>query len=533
MRFLPATWRSGAGRYHPGVIPPPRRSALVLLLLAVPFAIAITRVAWLCDDAFYTLRVVDNLFSGYGLRWNVDERVQVYTHPLWMMALATASALTREYALTTVGLSLVCAVGAIVAAMACVRSLAARAAILVIALTSHAIVDFSTSGLETPLACLLVALQVLALQRAQGAARLLAVSACAALAMMTRLDLLLVTFPPALLAFIQSPRDRRSVLLGALGLAPLVAWEIFATIYYGSPLPNTYYAKMPAGIPRGDLVAIGARYLVESLHVDPLQWIAVGTALVAAAAMRTGLLLALATGIVLHLAYVVWIGGDYMSGRFVVIPFLAAAIGCGIALEAWTPARHGTRGTTLAAVLVVLAAFALVLARPFVRTPDADSALRTQGQVSDERAFYSAANDEPAGYRLALTLRGWRKGARFPSWPWGDTGTAERRESLSTPPRMVRVLEAGGIRAFNGGPKVHYIDVMGLGDPLLARLKPEWPARIGHLRRPVPEGYVESVRSGTNRIVDPSARALYEDIALLTRADLWSAERFAAILRRL
>lgn len=515
------------------MIDPRPRSALALLLLAIPFAIVVTRVAWLCDDAFYTLRVVDNLFAGHGLRWNIDERVQVYTHPLWMMVLATASALTREYALTTVVLSIACATAAVAVAMACVRSLPARAAILAVALTSHAIVDFSTSGLETPLACLLVALQVLALRRAQGAPRLLLASACAALAMLTRLDLLLVTFPLALLAWIESPRDRRSLVLCALGFLPLAAWEIFATVYYGSPLPNTYYAKIPAGIPRGDLVSIGARYLVESMHVDPLQWVALGAALVAAAAMRTGLLLALAAGILLHLAYVAWIGGDYMSGRFVVIPFLAAAMACGVALEAMAPVRSRLRGASIAATLVVVASFALVLARPFVRTPDADSALRTQGQVSDERAFYSAANGEPAGYRLALTLRGWRKGARFPSWPWGDTGDAERRESRTAPERMVRVLEAGGIRAFNGGPRVHYVDVMGLGDPLLARMKPEWPARIGHLRRPLPEGYVESLQAGENRLADPAARSLYDDIRLLTRADLWSAERFAAILRRL
>lgn len=37
------------------------------------------------EDAFITFRVVDNFIHGYGLRWNIDERVQVYTHPLWML----------------------------------------------------------------------------------------------------------------------------------------------------------------------------------------------------------------------------------------------------------------------------------------------------------------------------------------------------------------------------------------------------------------------------------------------------------------
>ena len=41
--------------------------------------------AWLCDDAYITFRVVDNLPGGFGLRWNTFERVQAYTNPLWML----------------------------------------------------------------------------------------------------------------------------------------------------------------------------------------------------------------------------------------------------------------------------------------------------------------------------------------------------------------------------------------------------------------------------------------------------------------
>ena len=30
---------------------------------------------------------------------------------------------------------------------------------------------------------------------------------------------------------------------------PVGAWLLFATVYYGFPLPNTYYAKVATGIP--------------------------------------------------------------------------------------------------------------------------------------------------------------------------------------------------------------------------------------------------------------------------------------------
>jgi arabinofuranosyltransferase len=51
-------------------------------------ALVLFRHAWVSDDAFITLRTVRNLLQGDGLRWNLNERVQGYTHPLWMFLLA-------------------------------------------------------------------------------------------------------------------------------------------------------------------------------------------------------------------------------------------------------------------------------------------------------------------------------------------------------------------------------------------------------------------------------------------------------------
>ena len=48
------------------------------------YAFVVLQSAWLCDDAYITYRTVDNFVSGLGLRWNPIERVQAYTHPLWM-----------------------------------------------------------------------------------------------------------------------------------------------------------------------------------------------------------------------------------------------------------------------------------------------------------------------------------------------------------------------------------------------------------------------------------------------------------------
>jgi DNA-binding MarR family transcriptional regulator len=66
----------------------PRRpgAAALIAALALLFAAVVVRTAWVADDAFITFRTVHNALDGYGLRWNPAERVQTYTHPLWMLA---------------------------------------------------------------------------------------------------------------------------------------------------------------------------------------------------------------------------------------------------------------------------------------------------------------------------------------------------------------------------------------------------------------------------------------------------------------
>jgi arabinofuranosyltransferase len=78
---------------------------------------------------------------------------------------------------------------------------------------------------------------------------------------------------------------------------------------------------------------------------------------------------------------------------------------------------------------------------------------------------------------------------------------------------------------------VHFIDKYGLVDALIARLPAEVPWRVGHYVRRPPDGYLETLETGHNRIRDPSIAAYYERIRLITEGRLWSRERFRTILR--
>jgi arabinofuranosyltransferase len=134
------------------------KAVLVLLVFVIAlFAGVILQRAWLGDDAFITFRTVDNALNGYKFTWNTDEKVQVYTHPLWMLMLTVFTFFFHNIYLVSIILSLfisLAAAGMLVFKLA--RSvLGGGLAVLILAL-SNAYVDYSTSGLENSLTHLIL-----------------------------------------------------------------------------------------------------------------------------------------------------------------------------------------------------------------------------------------------------------------------------------------------------------------------------------------------------------------------------------------
>ena len=120
-----------------------------LLLL---FCVAVLRSAWVSEDAYITFRTVQNLFEGHGLRWNVSERTQTYTHPLWMFVIAGCRALSGEYFFSVIAISILFSLGAVGVLLTRVATSVPAAVLAGLALiTSKSFVDYSTSGLESPL----------------------------------------------------------------------------------------------------------------------------------------------------------------------------------------------------------------------------------------------------------------------------------------------------------------------------------------------------------------------------------------------
>src|SRR5262249_30980304 len=107
----------------------------------------------------------------------------------------------------------------------------------------------------------------------------------------------------------------------ALGFAPFLLWELFSLLYYGFPFPNTAYAKLHTGIAERTLLKQGVFYLLETVRFDPLLAASICVGFALPFLTRSPRHIALVCGGLLYVAYTVYVGGDFMAGRFFTAPF--------------------------------------------------------------------------------------------------------------------------------------------------------------------------------------------------------------------
>jgi arabinofuranosyltransferase len=488
---------------------------LVAVAVALAFLLLLIRTAWLDDDAYITFRTVDNFLNGYGLRWNVVNRVQAYTHPLWMFAMTAAAAITGEVYFAALILSIIISitvVALVVGRVALTVPMALLAA-SVLAL-SKAFVDYSTSGLENPLTHLLLAAFFLVLTApAQAPRRMFVLSLLAALLMVNRIDTGLLVLP-ALIVRAWQLGPFRSWRPLALGMIPIAAWEMFSVAYYGFPFPNTAYSKLQHGVAQPELLMQGLLYFLDSLANDPLTLLVIAAGLIAAAGSAIAGARPMAAGIMLYLAYIVWVGGDFMSGRFFTAPLLMAVM---------LLVRRDVPRFTREGILALAAVWAVGLATP---RPTIFSGAAYGSDIEPARVIAATGiTDERRYYYPQSGLLNVRRGVAMPNHKWLYMG-------FDLAARQVRVFwtDAAGFIGYAAGPSVYLVDRYGLGDPLIARLPADAPWRIGHFARTVPEGYIESIEAGHNRVRDPAVSEYYERLKVITEGPIWSAERWRAIV---
>src|SRR5512145_3123213 len=280
--MLPSTLSS---RIADGPLIPRPQLRLTTALLVALFTYVFLANAWLGDDAYISFRVIWNVLNGYGLVFNPGERVQAYTHPLWLLVMTAAHAVTREFFFTSLAVSYGFALAALLVVARSAPQIAWGAIAFLWLLSSKALVDYTSSGLEYPLSYLLLALFhvrfVCVSDDPVSNRELRRFGLLAGLAFVNRMDsVLLYALPLAWLGWraLRRRDERLGPLLAAVAV-PAAAWVVFATVYYGFPLPNTYYAKVATGIPSGLLYRQGFAYLLNSFANDPIT---LGTVCIAA-----------------------------------------------------------------------------------------------------------------------------------------------------------------------------------------------------------------------------------------------------------
>jgi arabinofuranosyltransferase len=485
---------------------------MAILAALAAFLVILVRTAWVCDDAYITFRTVDNLLHGFGLRWNVAERVQAYTHPLWMLVVAAAMAITREPYFTSIVLSVAFSlVAAELIAFRLATSVWQAVVGVMILASSKAFVDFSTSGLENAASHALIAWYLVALVRSEPGRLTARPIAIASLALVNRQDLLWL-LGPSLAVYIVSKRSEYRWRTVLLGLAPLLLWEAFSLTYYGFAVPNTAFAKLHTGIAEHDLLVQGLRYFQESGLHDPITLSAI-VASIAIGLVRPGLSRALALGQLFYLAYIVWIGGDFMSGRFFTAPVIVAV------------AQLAAAPIEIAMVWRVAVASAVVALGFVPSTPNAISGPRFGINVDLEYHEYFGISDERETYYARLGLL-----RAHHQWQSPDLLDAELAATMRAAGQTVATREAVGMFGYAAGPGLYVVDRFGLGDPLMARLPASGPWRIGHFHRELPAGYIQTLRTGTNAIADAGVAQYFDTLCTITRGPIWSVRRWRAIV---
>ena len=506
------------------------QALLIFLYLFIVFM-----TAWLTDDAYISFKSVDNFINGYDLTWNIGERVQAYTHPLWMFVLSGFYSFTHELYFISVFISILISLFTFYflikkISISAVNSLLAG----LILIFSKAFIDYSTSGLENPLTHLFIVFCLLVyFYQVDVKKKILHLSLLSSLAALNRLDILIILSPLLAFLFFKEKEKAKNILFIFMGFLPLIAWELFSLFYYGFPLPNTAYAKLNTGINQTELIEQGFYYLLDSLYLDPLTFFVLIAGILIALIKRKSELLPLAIGVGLYVIYIINIGGDFMSGRFLSAPLLCTVI-------LFSRVEIKSIKLTLASAVLIIG-LGMLSPRP--------NLFSTQ--------HYSLGPKIIQAFRFGPMISGMNTGItdeRF--WYYEHTGLLNNlfQEKIVQHPWVKHALtikEAKsdfavkatvGLFGYYAGRAVHIVDQYALTEPLLARLpsteywligkdKPKnekfW--RIGHFARKIPRGYLETLKSGENQIVDPNLAKYYEKLSILIKGDLWDTNRLLEI----
>ena len=472
---------------------------------------------WVDEDAFINFRIIDNLVAGHGLVFNVGERVEVDSDPLWLFSLTFLHVVLPFIDLEwlSVGLGMVCTgLGFLTGGLAVQRLGVSRreSTVFPVGLLLVSVVagvwEFATSGLEMSMVFLWLGWSFFLLVKVEGRrsrAGWTAVVLGLGTLIRPELALMSVVLVAALVVVVSAPgwspevsRFRRLWRPILASLALPVAFEIFRMAYFAMLVPNTALAKAAGST----WFSQGLTYLWNFVAPYTL-WVplAMAAVLLGGRAMawwhrddRLGVLL-LATPVVaglVDLLYVVAIGGDYMHARLLLPAFFA------LCLPVFCTGDQ--LRTAMAVPLAVLAVWAVICVGWLRFVPPPAKGLNPQTIfISNERNSWISAtgNAHPvtaADYKHALSGQAGTLFARMardekpgqqemlvitnPYAPLVPNSVVPAHSTL--PFRLAVNVPAIGVIGYLAGPHVYIFDSFSLANPIGSHTTVVVHARPGH-----------------------------------------------------
>lgn len=481
---------------------------------------------WISDDGLIVLRTVRNLLAGNGPVFNAGERVEANTSTLWQYCIY-AVALVTDAPLETIALwlaLLMTTAAALIATLGTAHLYAHKALVLlpvggVLYFALPPARDFATSGLEWGLSLLWLAVQWLLLalwaKHAKGTGPLLWLLAFhSGLSWLVRPELALYGGVTGLLLLAATWRNKKQWLpIVAFALPVPAAYQIFRMGYYGLLVPHTAVAKSASGSQWGT----GWTYVVDLAEPYAL-WIAVAIAIiagvVAVAAMRGGgeapgarlrstraIVTVIMVCATIHTLYVVRVGGDFMHGRMLLLPFFAFLLPVGVVgvRVGQGASAAGTLLPTMATIAAVAWSYTAVVGGHPYQLPEEGEQLT----IVDERTFWTLAlkrTEAPLYAHEFLTHKNMNNYVETLDYglsrndamilqillqfdpmvlSWEPAVRTREMTDLHTMPLSLTMINLG-MTGMNAPLNVRVLDNMGLANPLAARQPREENGRIGH-----------------------------------------------------
>jgi arabinofuranosyltransferase len=441
----------------------------------------ILRRAWMSEDAFITLRHVGNFIKGYGPVFNVQERVEGFTHPLWFFVVS----FFRWLGLSPKGAAILPGLLASFTALYLLffrirfrqnsgpgMQLNPAAAILI---GTSAFVDFGTSGLETSLSYLLLVLYAKFLAEERWLKQPVAIGLICTLLTLSRPDFGIFLILIFLLYLYEMTRKRA----GLKHLIPFLlpcflfvgGYQIFRMGYYAAIFPNPFYAKSGSGAH----LSQGIKYLWDfcqgSLFLLILFLVFLAIYLSRYQRDLKARSLILFSGL-LHGFFVIRGGGDFMHGRFLLPAFLLLILSLTGSFDRFFEKKIALKNAFVA-LFIILFFLSLHV------TPVQQRGKRFNYGISDERSFYYHDKIIPLKYLFTDTM----------ILMWKTIGINYRDLSEKAKLNIRIAYKNVGFTGFYAGPHVYVLDKLGLTDSVISRISLPQRRRPGH-EKYAPFGYL-------------------------------------------